>query len=544
MWASVDAPVSQEIYRDGELIATPSNDQTSYADDGLSPNRRYAYRLELDLDGGSSESAEESAATLANPPRVAGPVNVNERGFSLAILDDGNPPETDYLVSVRRREDPASRSIRSEWDASRCRTFDSLVSDTRYVFEVVARNLDGIETTPTRWHYTEDQEKPRIWRTQPQTGPKDQWAVDRINDAADIYGLTERARTWMLSDIRVVALRNEPGHAGFRAPGLVTVGQFASPGTLMHEMMHGFWEHWPDYSDQCDVMNIYTFSRDVALFMLNFRERDESGQSNPWEDWRPFYNALVGNASRHSSLNGESAWEVLERGDFHVLWDVLYHSVDPEIPQLTAGNLSLIPQALRPYFEGFISESEQTNWLDELYWYNGLSHLDRYLWDGVFKYYEVLHHSPEYWQWTPSETTTIPEPLRRHIMKAGRQQLVAFVNTLEDVARWDASGRPLWANDFGFWRDYVSQSMVLVHLYVDEIGADTGVELEEENLNAVKVILRVLARNLYCGTAKGSEVRSLIESSSGISELQRTAFLEIIRAWEETGRDICYLFDE
>ena len=128
-------------------------------------------------------------------------------------------------------------------------------------------------------------------------------------------------------------------------------------------------------------------------------------------------------------------------------------------------------------------------------------------------------------------------------MKAGRQQLVAFVNTLEDVARWDASGRPLWAKDFGYWRNYVSKSMLLVHLYVDEIGADTGVELEEENLRAVKIILRVLARDLYCGTARASEVRGVIESSGGISELQRTAFLEMIRAWEETGRGICYLFE-
>ena len=82
--------------------------------------------------------------------------------------------------------------------------------------------------------------------------------------------------------------------------------------------------------------------------------------------------------------------------------------------------------------------------------------------------------------------------------------------------------------------------MRLTLLHVDEIGADAGVELDEENLRSVKVILRVLARDLYCGTAKASSVRGIIEASAGISELQRAAFLEMIRAWEETGRGICW----
>ena len=476
-------------------------------------------------------------------------MNANEGGFSLAIVDEKNPPETVYQVSVKRRGEPVNRSVRSGWDASRCRTFDGLVAGGRYEFEAVARNLDGVETEPTRWVYSEGQEKPRIWHMQTRTGLDGQWGVDRLNNAADIYGLTERAREWMLSDIKVEFLRSEPGHGGYYGPDLVRMGAFVPPPTIMHEMLHAFWEHWDGFPEPCGELNIYTFRRDTARFMLDFREYDELGQENPWEEWRPFYNALVGHALRYDGGNGESGWEVLERGEYDLLWGVLYHLFDPEIPQWTAGKTELVPPPLRAYFDGFMGETEggegkETNWLDELYWYNGLSPLDRHLWDGVFQYHAVLHHSPEYRQWTPSEMTTIPEPLRGRIMKAGRQQLVAFVNTLEDVARWDASGRPLWAKDFGYWRNYVSKSMLLVHLYVDEIGADTGVELEEENLRAVKIILRVLARDLYCGTARASEVRGVIESSGGISELQRAAFLEMIRAWEETWWQVCGLLEE
>ena len=262
----METPVGQEIYRDGELIATPSDDQTSYTDDGLSPNKRYVYRLALDLGDGSPEIDEASAATLAYPPRVAGPMGLSERGFSLAIVDEMNPPETDYRVSVRRREEPDARSIRSEWDTSRCRTFDGLNPDTEYRFAVVARNLDGVETAPTRWVYNEIQEKPAFWRTQMRTGANDQWSADRINSAVDVYGLTERARMWMLSDIPL---------------DLVRAGDSASPETIMHRTMDGFFENWTGFQEPCDSMNIYTFKRDVAQFMLDFRRYERSGEVNP-----------------------------------------------------------------------------------------------------------------------------------------------------------------------------------------------------------------------------------------------------------------------
>ena len=530
------------------MIATPSNDATSYTDEGLSPNRHYGYRLEVGLGDGSMEVEEASAATLAYAPLMAGPMNANEGGFSLAIVDEKNPPETVYQVSVKRRGEPVNRSVRSDWDSSRCKTFNGLVAGGRYEFEAVARNLDGVATEATRWVYGEGQEKPRIWNMQTRTGTDDQWGVDRLDDASDIYGLTERARAWMASDIMVEFIRSEPGHAGYYGPDLVRVGAFVPPSTIMHEMMHAFWEHWDGFPQPCGELNIYTFRRDVARFMFDFREYDESGRENPWEEWRPFYNALAGHALRYDGADGDSGWDLLERGEYDPLWDAMYHLLETELPRWTAGEPELIPPPLRAYFDGFMGDAERgegkgINWLDELYWYNGLGRLDRHLWDSAFGYGVILHHSPEYRRWTPSETTTIPEPLRRQIMKAGRQQLVTFVNTLEDVARWDGNRRPLWADDFGYWKGYVAQAMTLTDLYADEIGADTGVELDEENLRAVKVILRVLARDLYCGTARASEVRGVIESSGGISELQRAAFLEMIRAWEETGRGICYLFE-
>ena len=49
-------------------------------------------------------------------------MNVNENGFTLAIVDESNSLETTYLVTVTYD----TESISSDWDTSRCRVFENL----------------------------------------------------------------------------------------------------------------------------------------------------------------------------------------------------------------------------------------------------------------------------------------------------------------------------------------------------------------------------------------------------------------------------------
>ena len=131
-------------------------------------------------------------------------------------------------------------------------------------------------------------------------------------------------------------------------------------------------------------MNLYTFRRDLAQFMRGFRGYDQSEESNPWEDWRPLYNYFVGISRDYTSVDGKSAWELLEESWFDELWHALYHVPETEKPAIAAGKLSLLPPLLRRYFEGFLAESEETKWEDELRWYSNLTPTDRYLWDTAF----------------------------------------------------------------------------------------------------------------------------------------------------------------
>ena len=143
-------PVRQELYRDGELIATPAPDQSLYEDGDLSPNRRYEYRIVLWLGEESIAMDEAAAATLVHAPKIAGPFDAHRTGFSLAIVDDLNPPETTYKVTVWNAQWHLNAKHYSHWSTSRCRAFEDLPTGLPFKFEVVARNLDGVKTLPIR----------------------------------------------------------------------------------------------------------------------------------------------------------------------------------------------------------------------------------------------------------------------------------------------------------------------------------------------------------------------------------------------------------
>ena len=534
-WLNSLEAESAAIYRNGALVATPPIDQSHFIESGLSPNARYEYRIEANLADGSKQTAESSAATLARYPRMAEPMYIDESGFKLPIVDIHNPPETEYRGAISTWYSPLGeeQEIITDWDSSRCITFEGLKPGMVYDLESVARNLDGIESEPSDWTYGEYTINATwSWGAQTQPGNDYPWAIYKINEAAALYELTEAARLWMLSDIRVKFYRNEPGYAAYHPDESIAGLGNALPGTVMHEVMHGFINHWTGFPLPCDVMNIYTLKRDIAGFLLDFRDYDRAGQPNPLEDWRPFYNRLVGIQPDYSSQWGKGFWEILEQGEYHEL-RALYHQANAGILDLIAGKMSLLPTTLRPYFEGFLTnDSDSTTWREELYWYTSLPLQERRLWDTAYNYHGALHHSPQYAAPPYAPRTSIPAEKRELLRNADRRMLVDFINTLEDIS-CNTQCVELWRADFDFWMGYVHRNLYRARLYVEELSADTGVELAPANLDAVKGVLRTISSSLSCGSASPSSyLRRHINSATGISELQRNAFLAMVDVLE------------
>ena len=129
----------------------------------------------------------------------------------------------------------------------------------------------------------------------------------------------------------------------------------------------------------------------------------------------------------------------------------------------------------------------------------------------------------------PSETLmNLPEPFRARVRGADRRALVDFVNTLVDMS-CNTACKELWNADASLWAWYSNENLIRSLLYTDEIGIDSGIELEESNWNAVRQALEVLPA---CGVTSVDDARDLIRSLPAITEIQRAALLQVLKERE------------
>ena len=394
--------------------------------------------------------------------------------------------------------------------------------------------MDGIETVPADLIRGAPYDHSSV-RTRVDPANESQWARDRVRDVVRIYGLTEAAEEWMNSDIHIGWIPSEPGYAGARW-GSPTVGHSYS-GALLHEVMHVFWHFWDGFPEPCDRMNLYTFRRDMAQFAMDIRDWYHSDFSEPFpfgtESWRVYYNMMVF-LLEQGDTDDEDFWEVLERGEYIRLWESLYHSMECNIPVHAAGNLSLVPPTVQKYFQGFIKPGEDTTWDQQIYWYSILSEEDRELSDPYIHYFVSPYYTAEYPPNAGQGTTRFPEPLRTHLREADRQLVVDFMNSLEEIRPWE------WTDWFLYrhsrWHIYRT------HVYRAELGPELGIELEEENFQAVLAAMDALYQ-LHCSTKEtrncrfdaGSisrtspdDVREIIGGLEALTDKQRRVLLEFV----------------
>ena len=447
-----------QIIRDGSVVAALDAGVGSYEDINLRSNTRYAYKIVVNRHDGPDAIAEASAATLAHQPQGAGARNIDWNRLQFYIVDERNPEYTEYRVELHHSD--GTDVAMSDWSDSTCRILDALRPRARYGFSVTARNLDGVMTAPVDRRAGEGVPHPESLQMRAYEKNDDPWVAARVDDLAEIYGLTESASEWLLDGVRIEWQRGLPGWAGYSDGGYVSIGH-SELGTLMHESMHGFWPTWQGWREECDRMNFYTFKRDQAQFMLDFREYDRTGRPNPWEAWRPYYNYLVGILEGHAEK--VDIWEIFENRDFSRVGG-FYHQQETIFPQHAARKLSLVPPPLQKYFQGFLKQGESRTWAEEVDWYSRLEAADHHLWNLAFATRDILHHSPEMGAPPSAARTRIPEPLRSTLRTADRQRLVDFVNTLEDVEHRDDSDP-----DSEFWRWYVKRHLFITQFYLPEL---------------------------------------------------------------------------
>ena len=475
------------LYRDGDLIATPSIETQSIEDAKLDPNTRYVYKLVVSRPNDAEVADEKGVATLAYPPRISTQMATHWTGFQQPIIDELNPDYTEYRVFLTRHGSltPVMDVADTDWGTSKCRKIDGLEPKQFYEISVTARNLDGIETKPANLIEGSPFDHHPVARTRSHAANEDQWAMDRVRDVVRIYGLTKAAEEWMNNDIHIGWERGEPGYAGARW-GRPTVGH-SYPGTLMHEVMHVFWDFWDGFPEPCDQMNLYTFRRDVAQYAIDVRDyyHSDFSQPFPWDSWRLYYNMMVGLLERAAPEN-EDYWDILERGEYIKLWWGFFHLMETNIPLQAPRSLSLFPPTIQKYFQGFMKPGEEITWEEQIFWYSRLAEEDQVL-AHPFTSHAITHHTIESIADPGHPRTRLPEPLRTHLREANRQMLVDFINTLEDIRPWEWREQSPW-----FWRYYVRWHLYRASLYGSELSPEVGIEMDAANLEAVLTALQAL----------------------------------------------------
>lgn len=472
----------------------------------------------------------EGGDAPTHAPVISTPMYTSLDEVSLPLFDDWNPKGTEYQV-VFSDWYGEEEDVVLDWSESKCRSVSGLKRPKVYRVYATARTPDGVESETTEGVLHQ-------WGGDvltDHTPSDDPWLAERREEMADIYHLTDEAREW-LSTVPVKVHRNEPGFAGYWGVGRgIRVGMATDPWTLSHEYMHAFWNEWTGFPEPCDEMNLLTFRRDLAEFMMNFALADRMDRTNPNERYRPYYNAVIAFFDDYRQHRGGDGWSLVRfvhlEGEYggQPVWDYLYHVAETEIPMMVFGKMDLVPPQIARYYEGFIEPVEgEASWKEELDRFAALTLADRWVMDHTIgRYYFTLlegYDAPE-----ASEPTMLPEPLRSRAWGADRQAVVDFINTLEDMA-CNADCEPLWEADPRFWRWHCFENLRRFVLHRVELDAETSFELSDENR---RTMLGALDEILACEGAKTHEdVAEFIAELNGVSEVQREALLAVLAARE------------
>ncbi len=86
---------------------------------------------------------------------------------------------------------------------------------------------------------------------------------------------------------------------------------------------------------------------------------------------------------------------------------------------------------------------------------------------------------------------------------------------------------------------YVEEHLKLSQFYVQELGLDMGIELEQSNWDAVQQVLMMLVSDTFCGSKSDADARKFVNAATDITDAQRAAFLQVIKAREVSEWNFC-----
>ena len=279
------------------------------------------------------------------------------------------------------------------------------------------------------------------------------WVRDRLSGVAVLYDLSGEGRNVFLGlDVR--QMRGQPGFFGsYGYKSWTGVGE-AKPATIMHELSHAYWGAFP--TTGAPELSWDAEDGELSPAMQRYHQDVLDFMSQP-----PGHYELLRSRLRNLPELSEDNL------------DGLYHTVEADVVQAVAGDISLLPPILRKYWDRLLRPGPWNSWYEAAAWFRALDGQELQLANQYmgFEHLDLRRYD----SLSPATPMPLPNEAVETVRREERQRLWDFADQFDLLV-----GDPDQQENFDFWRGYL-RDMEQLHRrhqgYLDSLPLPRAAEL-------------------------------------------------------------------
>ena len=272
------------------------------------------------------------------------------------------------------------------------------------------------------------------------------WVRDRIDVVVQLYDISEEGEQG-LHRLDVRWMQDQPGFFGsFGFASWTGVGE-ARPRGVAHELGHAYWGMFPVTGFPELAWDTGT-GGETSPAMRRYHSDLLAFMKQPPDPFEPLRRRL----RTLPELSAENT-------------EPLFHSMEADLVQTTAGDLNLVPPILRKYWNQFLRPGPFHSWDNALAWYQGEPSRDERA--VADEYLGFQHFEPGGYESFMSPAGRVPrDGASTLLLQEEAQRLADFVQLFDQLI-----GAAPHREDFQFWRRYLRDKIDLHGRHPDLVAS-------------------------------------------------------------------------